>query len=301
MNISQAIPKAKRVLSIGLSWSRKLFLPIAIGFIAYSAFRASGSLKPLLNHLSPSHLLPACLCWSLTQWLGPLSTTALARTLSISLKYRDLALIAILRIPAKYLPGGIWQSVARFSAYRSNAISNTHSFAILVIEHIVALGTSAALGSGILLFQENASLSPSLLSAIFAASILLLVLPMLWLAYSQASWRKHLPSMLAVFASATLFWCLAGLAFLLYWAAILGLTPSDVPAILSGYLLSWAAGFAAVFAPQGIGVFEWSAAHLLPSAWSISTTVTALAGFRLVTITGDLLAWATGLLLSKRR
>ena len=130
---------------------RRLFIPIALAFLAYSAFRASGNLAPLLATISWSHLLVACLCWSTAQWVGPLATTAFARLLGVPLGYRELALISVLRLPAKYLPGGIWQSVARFSAYRANDVRNTASLTILVAEHLIALGVSVTMGAGILL------------------------------------------------------------------------------------------------------------------------------------------------------
>lgn len=282
-----------------LVWARRLFIPIALAFLAYSAYRAGDSLAPLLADISVAYLLVACVCWSAAQWVGPFATVAFARILGIPLGYRELSLISVLRLPAKYLPGGVWQSVARFAAYREHAVRNTDSFFILMAEHLVALGTSTALGAGILLCMDNAPAVDRIAPWVLVAGVALLVVPAIWILRVRPDRKRKLAWMMPVVGATALFWCLAAVAFCAYWAAIFGLQAASVPGIASGYLLSWAAGFAAVFAPQGLGVFEWVAAHLLPSAQALSVTVTAVAGFRLVAIAGDLVAWVVGVLVSQ--
>lgn len=299
MNTTQALHSLRPIFAHVLTWARRLFLPLALAFIAYSAYRASGELAPLLANLSVPYLALACVCWTATQWIGPLATTAMARAFAVPLGYRKLALISVLRIPTKYLPGGIWQSVARFSAYREHAVKGRDSFAILLIEHVLALGSSTLLGSLLLLATQGSHHGFGIAAGLVAAGFILLALPVLWVIRSRQPNTDAGAAMLCTIAAAIVFWCTAGMAFLLYWAAIFGLPLAEVPTILSGYLLSWAAGFAAVFAPQGVGVFEWTAAHLLPATLPLSATIAAMAGFRLVIIFGDLLAWIAGILIQR--
>ncbi len=295
------LQRIRPLLGHVLTWSRRLFLPLALGFIAYSAYRASGSLRPLLSNISIPHLALACFCWTVAQWLGPLSTTALARALAIPLGYSKLASIAILRIPAKYLPGGIWQSVARFTAYREHAIKSGESFAILLIEHVLALGVSTTLGSLLLFATQDAVLSREIAVGLMLSGLFLLALPLVWISRTRRFQRGAITSMLLTITATILFWCAASMAFLLYWLALFRLPLTEIPGVLSGYLLSWAAGFAAVFAPQGVGVFEWTAANLLPARLSLSEAVTALVGFRVATIIGDLMAWLLGVVMQLAR
>lgn len=294
VSIPRTLQHVRLLLTHAVTWSRRLFLPLALGFIIYSAYHASGSLRPLIANVSILPLLLACACWVAAQWIGPLSTTALARIFAIPLGYPKLASISILRIPAKYLPGGIWQSVARFTAYREHAIKGTDSFAILLIEHVFALGTSTLLGGLLLFASQKAALSREAAMGLVVAAFALLSLPMIWLSRIRSSLQGKYVSILLTIAAAILFWCIAGTAFLLYWSALFGLPLTETPTVLSGYLLSWAAGFAAVFAPQGVGVFEWTAAHLLPNRLPLNILVTALAGFRIIIIVGDMLAWLLG-------
>jgi len=275
-------------------WARRAFIPAAVGFLIYSAYRASGSLVPILANISLSHLFVACLFWSCAQWIGPLSTTAFAKIFDLRLGYRQLALISVLRLPAKYLPGGIWQSVARFAAYREHDVKSSDSLTILVLEHLIALGASVTLGAGALLCTETSDLTTQIAAWTLIAGIALLIVSALWVMRTRQRHAKALFWMAIVVASTFLFWCLAATAFVAYWGAIFELGGTDIFAVVACYLLSWAAGFIAIFAPQGIGVFEWTASHLLPSTQTLSVTVTAVAGFRLITIAGDLIAWAIG-------
>ena len=96
-----------------LPWLRRGFIPLALAFLVYSAYLASDHLRPLLAVVSVPHLLLACMLWSLAQWVGPLASVVMARILDIRLGYRELALISVLRLPAKYLPGGIAQATVR--------------------------------------------------------------------------------------------------------------------------------------------------------------------------------------------
>ena len=49
---------------------RRGFIPLALLFIAYSAYRASDYLLPLLRTVSVPRLLLACMLWGLAQWIG---------------------------------------------------------------------------------------------------------------------------------------------------------------------------------------------------------------------------------------
>ena len=95
-----------------------------------------------------------------------------------------------------------------------------------------------------------------------------------------------------------LFWIIAATAFYSYWSAF-----PAAREVVSGlqvygiYLLSWAAGFVSVFAPQGIGVFESVAGVFLQSTLTFSGAVVLIAGFRVAVLAADLLAYSFFLIL----
>lgn len=281
-----------------LAWTRWLFIPLALGFVAYSAYRASDKLAPLVEGISAGYLVLAWMCWVIAQWIGPLGTAVFARALNVPMGYRELALISVLRLPAKYLPGGIWQSVARFTAYSQRDVSGSTSLFILVAEHLFALGVSVAIGALLLMYVGNAAFEREVATCLLVGALLLLLLAALWILRMGKSKARGWLSTVKVTASATLFWIAAATAFCAYWTALVGLGETNVLRVAACYLLSWAAGFVAVFAPQGLGVFEWVAAHLLKSGQPSSVVVIAIAGFRLVMIAGDMSAWGIGLVIS---
>lgn len=277
------------------------FIPLALAFLAYSAYRASDSLLPLLATVSVPRLLLACMLWSLAQWAGPLASLAMARILDIRLGYRELALISVLRLPAKYLPGGIWQSVARFAAYQRMEIKTSDSMTILVAEHVFALGTSIALGASLLLWETHSLNASRIAAGLLALSIIGLLFSSAWLQRNQNRARGASRWILKLVLSTCLFWILATASFCVYWIAVFGNEAADLRLVGSCYLLSWAAGFVVIFSPQGLGVFEWTAAHLMPSTQPLSVVVTAVAGFRMIAIIGDLVTWSVGVVMSRHR
>ena len=72
-------------------------------------------------------------------------------------------------------------------------------------------------------------------------------------------------------------------------------------AVLAAYWLSWAAGFLAVFAPQGLGVFEFVAGLLLQSTMPFASIAVLVAGFRVCMLSGDAVAFGVGWLVRVAR
>jgi hypothetical protein len=99
-----------------------------------------------------------------------------------------------------------------------------------------------------------------------------------------------LRSFLAASGASTVFWTIAATAFLAYWRAFPGAGASALE-VAGTYLVAWAAGFASVFAPQGLGVFEAVAAVFLDGGLGFAGAAALVAGFRLVLLVADLLAW----------
>jgi len=279
-------------------WSRRLFIPIALGFLVFSAYSSADRLKPLFVSMSVSGLVAAWVCWCIAQCIGPLTTMVLARMLGLQIHYRELAFISIVRLPAKYLPGGIWQSVARFAAYTQLEVKKADSFTILLTEHLLALGVSAGAGAALMLLSDLQSLRRIALGVLVAAVVVLAIAA--WLALKRSGHKAgRLVEVLMLVGATMLFWLFASASFCAYWAAVFGLASSDTVQIAACYLVSWAAGFVAPFAPQGLGVFEWVASHLLPQHQSIGVTVAVVAGFRLVTVIADFSVWAAAIIYAR--
>lgn len=281
--------------SATLGWARRLFIPFALCFLAYSAYRSANQLAPILSRLSVWNLAAAWASWNVAQSTGLFATAALARILELPFGYRDLALVSMLRIPARYLPGGIWQSVARFAAYARMEISKRNSFTILAVEHLVALGVSVAFGSLLMIWNDGLRALHYGAPVLFVSAVILLAATGWWASRDHGGARDKLRDILQLLVSVVLFWSFAATSFCLYWIALFHSSWSEIPRIASCYLLSWAAGFITPFAPQGLGVFEWVASELLSTGHPLSFGVTVLAGFRIIVMASDLCVWAAAM------
>ena len=85
------------------------------------------------------------------------------------------------------------------------------------------------------------------------------------------------------------FWSTSAAAFVLYLSAFPGVDAPEVVRTAGGFLLGWAAGFIAVFAPQGAGVFETAVADTLHGA-PLAALALVVGGYRAVTAVRDVLA-----------
>lgn len=100
---------------------------------------------------------------------------------------------------------------------------------------------------------------------------------------------------------ATTNWLIAGAAFALYLSGFPALELSTSLFEAAGvYIFAWGVGFIALFAPQGIGVAEFTSAQLLSASYSVGTLAVLLAGFRAVILCADLLTWIFSVLVADR-
>ena len=98
-----------------------------------------------------------------------------------------------------------------------------------------------------------------------------------------------------VVALVGVYWILAAASFVAYVSTYSSLAlQSSILETGAAYLLSWGIGFVAVFAPQGIGVFEVVASDLLRGSGSFTGIAALVAGFRLAILIADALVWACG-------
>src|SRR3546814_7232148 len=84
------------------------------------------------------------------------------------------------------------------------------------------------------------------------------------------------------------FWAASSTASLCYLAACPAIASPGAVQTAGTFLVSWAAGFVAVFAPQGAGVFETTMAGLLDGP--VAALALVIAGYRALTAVRDALA-----------
>jgi hypothetical protein len=175
--------------------------------------------------------------------------------------------------------------------------------AFVVVENALAVSIALALGgSGIAAIRGFDTWGQIGALSALAGTSLVLALPLILRAkFLKAEARLRTRIYVSLVALAGIYWVFAAAAFVAYVEAYSGLALLLSPLETgSAYLLSWGIGFLAIFAPQGIGVFEVAAAELLRGSASLTSIAALLAGFRLVILVADAIMWAAGRMLRKR-
>lgn len=281
----------KAVLRRAIEASRWIFGPVAVACIALAAWHARDRIGEVLGHAEPYALLGAIALWTVSHALAPIASRLVLGALGVRVSYRELLAIHVARLPARYLPGGIWHTVSRVIDLQRRGVGRAELAAMVVAENLLPPATATLLGGALLLTVGVTR--PAALVAMAAGTALLAAALLL---SRHAPLRRHAyvePRVLLCAAAATgLFWLVAATAFVAYWLAFAGSRGSEPMAAVAGvYLVSWSVGFVSVFAPQGIGVFEAVAALFLVNDLGLANAAVLAAGFRLVVLAADVFAW----------
>lgn len=281
-------------------WLKRLFATFAIGFLVYFGWQSRDLLAETIISANLFYLAAATAIWLLMHLISPLFTVLVFRGSGFDIAFNAAARIHLSNLPARYIPGGIWHTVGRIVAFREMGIDARRISLFVICENGLAVAVAFILGGGVLyMFRglENWGGLAALCAVGGAISLLLLPVITQYLLFrgmQGLGGRYYLMSV----AIAALSWCIASTAFVVFISAFTALE-LDISFLETAavYLFSWGVGFVAVFAPQGIGVFEVMAGELLRGSLALGGIAVLLAGFRAVIFIADLFAWLLGRLL----
>lgn len=214
-------------------------------------------------------------------------------------------------LPGRYVPGGVTFALARVSLLRRAGAGIGPLTAVAGLEMALSLAVAVAGGAALL---GSAGVFPG--GPIWAAAVPVVLgagsspalggRAMVWLAGRRGvcltmTWGGYL-RLIGVSAG---FWVWSAATFLLYLRAFPAADGFGAVRSAGSFMLSWAAGFLSVVAPQGIGVAEVSLAGLLQAgkegAQSLADLAVLLGGYRVVLAGRDLLAAAAAELTATAR
>jgi hypothetical protein len=285
----------KSVVNKVLALSKSIFTPLALMFVGYFAWQSKDLLSGLIKDTNYTFLLASILCWALTHFVSPFFSMLLMRGFSNHLTYRDAFLIHATRLPAKYLPGGVWHTVARAVDYKSRGVPMAGISYYLVLEHLVAASVTLFAGGGIVLAAKavGGNWIVPVVVMVVVAGLALIVLP--GVLARLRSYKMYSISVTSYFQGVMimgLFWLLASVSFVLFINAFdVGLVDYSSVSVGGVYLFSWGVGFLAVFAPQGVGVSEFVSGTLLRPEIPLTSFMVILASFRINIFFADMTVW----------
>lgn len=278
-----------------LRLARRGYTAALLVLLVVVAVRQSAELRRLLSDVRPGVLL---LCLVMTG--GQLLLTSAIwssglRALGSPVPWRASLAATAASAPARYLPGGIWFAVSRGAELRRRGVPLAALGAVAALETALVPVTGFALG-GLLLLASGRAGGGALTLPLAVAALALLVLAsppvvnaVLRLRHPAGS--AHRPPRLGWGAHGrlvgwiVLFWAWSAATFASYVSAFPAATDAPAVAVAGAFMVAWGVGWLAVFAPQGVGVFEVTLAALLASGAPAFAGV--VAGYRAVVLVRD--------------
>lgn len=299
-NMPSSLERIKRI------WIA-LFAISAIGLMGYVLAKHRTTLESL--RLVEPWLLVLCVALHVGFWLlatvfwGQTVRVVTRRTLLLRESFHQLTLVAI----GKYIPGKIWGLLARGVALKDIGISTRSAIAAAIVEQWVML-LSAALVSGALLMAMSTN---SVLAWLGGVSVFVGLAGSYVFKYGSSQLQRLLTSnvnaldrdtiilthgsYLRLIAIHSLMWIILGavLAAICFAFAIHPFTVELFAALVLANTIGFVVGFAAIFAPGGLGVREAvTTAVLLPYIPLEQAAILSIS-FRLWTTASDGLLAAT--------
>jgi len=270
-----------------------LYVPAVFVCIVFFAWSNREILAKMLVIADIRAIVTAVILWTSLHLLAPLSPKIIFSGFNIPISYQKLLAIHISRLPARYLPGGIWHTVGRMADYHSYGVSRKQLTILMLIETFFPCLITLSLGGGYLYFVGNND-HLFVAEGVFAgvSLISLLVIPVL-VKLQRSTWLyiKFANFYILLISLSVIFWVVAAVSFLFYYSSVLSVASSaELVKIAASYIFSWGIGYISIFAPQGIGVLEVVAGKLMELPMDFGSGIAFLAGFRLIALAADVLA-----------
>lgn len=271
-----------------------LFTPVALIFLSYFAWQSRGELAELLVNASLEYLLLSAIIWGLLHALSPVLAVLVFSACGSKVSWQQAFATHAARLPARYLPGGIWHTVGRVMDYREQGVAPRHLSAFVILENVLAAAVTLAVGGAIVFSMRGTDAIGTVAGLASIAGIIAVPVMAVMLNSRVLQKPDHLSpgALLQSLMTVALFWVGATCAFLLYLNAFPASTGTYSAIEMGGiYLFSWGVGFLSIFAPQGIGVFELVASELMEGPIGFMGLAALIAGFRVVVLVADIVVW----------
>jgi len=268
-----------------------IFTPLAFGFFIYFAWSSRNLLVTVFTNAKYHYLILSILILMLNHFVISIATFFILKTVNATIPYWLVFKIHVARLPARYIPGGIWHTVGRMMDFHSHGIKPAQLTGFFLLENIIAAGMAFLLG-GIFLwyFRDLSDFWGEIAKIAFICSIIGLILTPRILNYKVKIIKKNYLLTIVTFIP---LWFFLTSAFIMYLSAFSFVLEQSSSVEIGGiFMFSWGVGFLAIFAPQGIGIFEVVAGNMLNAPLSLGSIAVLLAGFRVITVISDICLWS---------
>lgn len=297
--------------------ARVTYLIVAVAALAALGWSRRQELATLVDDARPALLVLALAVTSLQLVLaaGFLSTTL--RALGEPVPVGAVLDASARSLLARYLPGSVWYALGRSALLRHRASAGALGVAA-VLEIGLSMVVGFVLGAGLLLVTRQVApgigalglVGVAVAAGVCSPPVVNRALALLARRRGTDTVRLAWRPFLGVVGSMGLFWVASAGSFALYLHAFpASVAQAGAPSVLEiagAYLLARVIGVLALFAPQGLGVFEVAMVTLLTAAATgpgpaIGGLVLVVAGYRALILIRDGLAVGVAEVLHSRR
>jgi len=203
---------------------------------------------------------------------------------------------------AKYVPGGVWNLVARVKSYRDLGMTTPDAARAFGLEKFWQI--SGACFFGLLLLTPNLhdrllvdrlGIEPHRRTALVVEMVVVVAAWILTTAIGSRILLGRRPdprTLVRAIGDQVVMGILLGVGL---WIPLAALTDIDPALAIGAFALGRAAGYAAVFAPGGVGVREVVSLWALGSAATANTLIIGLAINRILTVVADITGFGLAL------
>lgn len=201
----------------------------------------------------------------------------------------------------KYLPGKVWGAAARAVDMRRDGVETAESVDLTIFEQYLVLHSALILCCLLVPLVIPGYWAwllalAAVATAPLGAGVVDLVLPRLLSLLNKADVpRRHTVGpavVLGLLGRYAMAWALHGIVLVMLFAALseglAGLDPRTISLLVLGNTIGMVAGFAAVFAPAGLGVREAAMAAVLATGMSVPEAISLSVAMRLWTVATDI-------------
>ena len=276
---------------------QNLYLLAIVALLSYWLYSNRVVLFDIYLSADAVYVLLSGTVWALAHFLSVLIVVSSFKFYLGGVSFLKIIGIHFSRLPHKYLPGGVWNTVARAADYSKLNFSAKDLAKYFIAENLLVIGVTFLLSGAVLAILYNEAIWRFVFSLAGSLGLILLVFAGL---NSRLRVAKARPvKLLLPLIYLVLYWSLLSVSFLLFIKAFpsLELGVSDIK-IMATFVFSWAVGFLAIFAPQGIGVSEYVTSQTLGGSLKFDQMVTFLVGFRIVCFLVDNISFSVFKLIS---
>lgn len=265
---------------------QKIFVFICIIFLIKFIHESKDELIDITSNTKTLYLFISFILWSSLVFLVPWFSHTVIANYRKNITFSDIMTTYIDRLPAKYLPGGIWHTVARLHDLSKKGLTKKELSILVLYENSWTVIITSTVGSlGVYFYHQDSHWGKIALILFFISLTIIFTLFILRKKTYILSFYSHIKiSIINLF-----FWLIASTSFLCYLSAF---SIFELQAqYIFNYMFSWLIGFLSIFTPQGIGVFELTMVQLTTFSISMNESMIIIAGFRLVVFISDFTNW----------